>query len=303
MNKDFQSWWNDRYFYTNDPIYSQLYDVYKRLFEAGADLDYIEGICQLLFVADDDVNFQIEDVSKNTPHKFLSLGHPSGRSRRIKEGIVRAEKELGIRLDKNSIKEVESEIRGKLKEHLENQQKRLEEKFKRTSEAVFKKNPIDGILMEYASGQLLYTTGQRSDDVGSFFLLAISEHLREKRRQPKYALAAKLLQEVRQNSKSLSRLDAMVRVDKLKKSHPNWKLHLKALKNSYRKRTSDAHSNLFAKRSFQQSLAKHFAPGSDKNLNDIYSRLKSLSKEHFPDAPEFSRHDFNNLIRPILKDK
>jgi len=231
MKKDFQLWWNERYFYTADSVFGPLYRIYERLFKAGADLDYIEGLCLLLIGGDDDIKFAIEDVSKDMPPRLRSLGHPSGLSKRIKEYTEQAMKKLGITLDQNARKDMERGIRRTFKERINRQ--RQEEDFKRRSESVFRKNPVGGILFEYTSGPLRYSTGRRSDDMGSFFLLALSEHLRKRGGQPRYSLAAKLLQAIRNDQAHISRLDAMVRVDKLKKSHPNWKLHVKALNDLY----------------------------------------------------------------------
>ena len=317
MHTSFDTWWNDHYFITdhpNNPAYKKLHSIYKQLHQAKADLDYIEGLGRLLVTADDDIKFGIEGTSGEIPQRDRSLVHPSGLSKYIRDKIAQAEKEFGIAFDENDRKELEKEIKIQAKELLRKSGEAHEDDFKDTSRSVFKKSSIGGILFEYADKPLLlYTTGRRSDDIGSFFLLAVSAHLRKKGGRPRYLLAATLLSAIRNYQELLpgrkARLDAMVRVDKMKQSHPDWMKHLKALSNSYsefKKRHNHPVGpkiNLIVFRDFMRSLADRLSARSQISLSECLSLLNSLKREHVPDAPDTSLSDLLSLIPPFAKDK
>jgi hypothetical protein len=87
-----------------------------------------------------------------------------------------------------------------------------------------------------------FKRGNRQDDWGSFFLLAITEHLREQgQNRPHYAEAYALLRAVRidagiEKSRSATKLPkntAATRITNVKKAYPDWAQDLSLLRDQY----------------------------------------------------------------------
>lgn len=232
MTEDFDAWWHNAYFRTDHP----LYGIYKRLHKAGADLEYVDSLTRILRVGDQDALYITKDLRKNLPSHLLHLGHPSAIAKRVEKGISEFAAKKGVTLTETERKELEKHVQIKAKKTIAKNKEHQRKALRRTVDQVFQKNPIGGILFEYSSWPLLYETGRRSDDLGSFFLLAVSEHLRDRTGRPHFLLAGNVLGAVRGKREArnkTSRLQAMVRVDKLKKSGHDWKRHLSILRESY----------------------------------------------------------------------
>ena len=314
MNRSFQNWWNDHYFHTGDS-YRMLYEAYKALHAKAnnVDLDYIEGLGRWLLSADADLEFMIEDIRAEASGPDWLL-NPAGVSKWIKkEGTEQLLKKLGLPPTRQYRKEAEEILRKEITRSMESQRARQRTRFQRRSKALFHDNPMRGIVFEYTSGPLFYTTGRRDDDAGSFFLLAVSEYLREFCGKPHYLLAAKLLRALRDDQPSLStqaiRLGAMVRVDKFKRNHhATWKKFLRAARDSYknyRKRNAASKpipaSNLVIGRLISRNLKEEFPAGATMSFEAIANRLNTIQEEFFTDAPKVKTSHLINLARPLLK--
>lgn len=232
MAKDFDEWWHKAYFRTDHP----LYGIYKRLHKAGADLEYVDSLTRILRVGDQNALYITKDLKENLPSSLLHLGHPSAIAKRVNKGISEFAAKKWVTLKEAERKELERYVQINAKKTIAKKRENQRKALRQTVDQVFQKNPIGGILFEYSSWPLLYETGRRSDDLGSFFLLAVSEHLRERTGKPHFLLAGNVLRAVRgkrEDGNKTSRLQAMVRVDKLKKSGHDWKRHVNILRESY----------------------------------------------------------------------
>jgi len=124
-------------------------------------------------------------------------------------------------------------------ELLRNSQEEERKKEQQEVEAFAKQNPIAEVIKEYAPGPERYKEGGHGDLRGSFFLLAVTEHLREKAIKERYLLAARLLKKIRgqdPDSWTEERKRATARVADFKKSHANWNSHLRAFREQFSRR-------------------------------------------------------------------
>ena len=100
-----------------------------------------------------------------------------------------------------------------------------------------KQNPFVELEMEYVPLPGEYRTGGTQDLRGSWFLLAVTEHLREK--QDCYSLASQLLKKIRgtegkeRTYATTPRERVMKRIKKLMTIRPKWKAHLNLLTELY----------------------------------------------------------------------
>ena len=233
MTEDFDAWWHNAYFRTDHP----LHGIYGRLFKAGADLDYVDGLTRILRVGDQDSLYFRNDLETNLPDKLRHLAHPSAIAKLVKVGIREFAAKKGVSLTEAEYKDLERYVHPKVQKRVAKHQQETTKANKETVQKILKTNPIGAILYEYSSAPLVYRTGRRSDDLGSFFMLAVSENLRERTGRPHFSLAGNLLRAARSEreaSNRTSRLQAMIRVDKLKRSSHDWKRHLIVLQESYR---------------------------------------------------------------------
>jgi hypothetical protein len=95
-----------------------------------------------------------------------------------------------------------------------------------------------GLIFLGCAGQKSHKT-KKPDPYGTFFLLAVTEHLREKSKKPQHLMAARLLKNIRGQSLASGyqeRSNAKSRVAKFKKSSDfaDWKSRLRTMKKYYR---------------------------------------------------------------------
>lgn len=101
------------------------------------------------------------------------------------------------------------------------------DKQKLTAEA-----PIFTALFKY-NQPMPRKRGNQADSWGSFILLAISEHIREKTGKPQYREAMTLIGHARQTSTPASRQKAEGRIRKFKEANPSWGQDLEWLKKQF----------------------------------------------------------------------
>jgi len=252
-NEEFLSWWDKNFFYTD-----QFYQTYKKLHAAGADLDYIKFICMVfIHVAEFNpvvhrktlrqakkrikkglVKSGIADVLKRQMERLYSV-IPCG-SPMIIFGELRAASDLlysaGLSASKHkvfvdhiqSLIEEHTTIRDqKLLEDIRNliEEDRATEDQKILAPALalmfIIKDALDRVCLRINVFRRP-ERGQQPDPLGTFVLLAVSEHLREKHAiRPHYRLAAEFLRKLTGDSKPTA-LSARVRVHDLKRSHRGW---------------------------------------------------------------------------------
>lgn len=234
MGKDFQTWWNAKYFDTNYPYYN----IYQALHKAKADLDYIEYLRVALQQGDHLIELALQGfkgglkkskrtTKKSIPPNWRNLPLTSLIGEEAMEEWYRQgkEREEAMRWSMAALDYFirKEEFLRKKREQIDAGLKLLMEK-----SPVFKK-----IFMECDEGP---KGGRKSDRRGSFFLLAVSEHLREKRGKPQYRMAARLLKTIRGQhfaSGYQDRTNAKTKVHKLKKTYPDWESYLKIVKRQF----------------------------------------------------------------------
>ena len=232
MKEEFDAWWHRTYFRTDHPYRA----IYKKLYEAGADLEYIDGLTWILRVADQNTLNLKTELKTLIPAHQRSLTHPPALKKRIEKLSREYAKRKRITLKQTDLNEIKNDIEARLRQEIQARLELDKNRYLKRAKNVARTNPMGSLLFLYGGTPFLYQTGRRSDDRGSFFLLAVTEHLRKKRGKPHFLLAVNLLRAVRGQksiwSKSL-RLQAMVRVNKLKHSGHDWKWHLKIVQDSY----------------------------------------------------------------------
>lgn len=224
----FDTWWNERHFYTDDPFYP----TYRKLHAAGADLRYIDFI-RAVFVYGSPFDPIVQ-------RKTLRQARRRMRKASAKRGIAEALKRESERLY-SIIEEPEQSpsapmvFLGELQAMVELLRKVPDSRPKdlvnylgtlvedRTSNE--RQNlPAPAVTYLEALARVcerlnllrLPEDGQPPDPLGNFILMAVSEHLREKApTHHPYRLAAELLRKLRGDPKPTS-LSARVRVHKLK---------------------------------------------------------------------------------------
>jgi hypothetical protein len=314
-SKRFQSWWNEHYFHTDhpdEPAYKRLYGIYKQLHSLEADLDYIEHLNGLLIEADFLSKLMAyEDEADN--QEGGALGHPSKLSKRVKQEVSDAVEKFALDLDDSSRKRLEEKVMKAAKARLAEKLNKQKGDYARKVISEFGTNPIKRVLLECFSADIFYETGRRTDDIGSFFLLAVSQHIRESTKKPRYLLASRLLCVWRDNEKSsvarAARLNAMVRVDKLKKAHPSFGEQLQALKTSYlnfktseTQSPADSSANWIIGRNFRRSLLEQLSATFEANPSQLATLYNSIVKKHYPDAQEITLKELAKRLLS-LKDK
>ena len=100
------------------------------------------------------------------------------------------------------------------------------------------KEDLGGFLLEnYATNPEDYRSGGKSDRCGSFFLLLITEHLKEKRVKPRDSLAARLLRTTRRLQSEPAALEAArvkKRVHKFKLETHDWQWRIQHFTEKFR---------------------------------------------------------------------
>jgi uncharacterized ParB-like nuclease family protein len=249
MIVDFDAWWRQAYFRTDHPYYG----IYKKLHKAGADLEYIDGLTRILRVSDEECQNLTAEL-KDTEGKRDST-HPMAIRKWVKRRIQEYTRKNRIRLTGAKRSELEKEMEALVAKQTKPHTEKIKTSLLQNANRISRTNPIQSLVFEYGGAPSYYATGRRPDDIGSFFLLAISEHMRKRRKKPQFLLAANLLRTVRRqqsNWTKSSRMQAMVRVAKFKKSAQNWKKHLRMCQESYRDFTAGRNSSPIAT---EQTLA------------------------------------------------
>jgi hypothetical protein len=243
VNDEFQTWWNKRYFYTNSP----LYEIFKRLHELGADLDYIDYLVGVLKRADLFTKAARKSAAKKNRarafnNRFLEALKIYGT---IVVGYTLAE--LRSSLDDSTISRTLAQ-RIKIAEDSWNaiddilipfiknskSQPSQKHKFSEETRRAISELPIFPLMVAYH--QDVPKRGNQSDPWGTLFLLAVTEHLRRKAKKPHYREAIRLLRKSRGDGTKAPAQDAKtatVRVSNFKIAVPQWKEQLKLLVMEY----------------------------------------------------------------------
>jgi hypothetical protein len=226
---DFKTWWNEKYFYA-DGHYRPLHNVYAKLHKAGADLDNVETFSNCLRYGD------------TVLASLLALATPARKYQRIKHNFpltMRLGEALALETEVESLKKRRDEI---INETLSKIVESMQEMRQR-----FEKSALLPAMEEFHLPDIFqshFSRGRKPDLWGSFFLLAVTEHMKSVVGKPSYRLADELLRAVRRLHQarlpsllylknSTTRLNgkcnAAVRISKLKKTHPNWAIVLRCI--------------------------------------------------------------------------
>lgn len=100
--------------------------------------------------------------------------------------------------------------------------------------------PLGDILYEYGSSLLKTAPGQKAVIWKALFVIAIGEHMLERRKRPDYRLASHYLDCLTTSTRSKKKQTAKqqndtirVQIYELKQQHPDWKSHIAELKNAF----------------------------------------------------------------------
>lgn len=270
MKKDFQTWWNETYFFRDDPLYSS----YKTLCELGADFQFIDFLCRWLKLGDFLQQMGVEQMKRAVTPKHPFVAALSKHREDIQMLFVKMYGSMVVYYTVEELKfhlvaaagnveqfkvisqwlaEVSPRVRDKAQKitreawlgltymFLQQQAKSSQQKRDELKETqpIYKSDlarmPILEVLREYYP-PVLPKKGNRSDPWGSFFLLAVTEHLREKKCRPCFRGTFRLLKKIGGRSKRSARREkdsAGVRVQRLKQSHPNWRYHFALVKKQF----------------------------------------------------------------------
>lgn len=228
--KDFQTWWNNHCFYTSHPAYQ----ICKSLHDAGADFPYLAKLIYR-FLQEDLNNKLLKIFEKREHHLFRVVVqyHPSAPDE-VKRFINQEVEQFKVYLDKAYHQEKVAQITKEFGESLDqmSERERLKPGFKKRMKKIDKLMQQMEPIIKY-SPPASTSQGRAEDTWGSFLLLAVSEHLRGVTGKPNYLLAARLLRLLRGQQRSSGqkeRAAAMMRVERLKKSHTNWESDLRKFK-------------------------------------------------------------------------
>lgn len=263
MQGDFQRWWNERYFHTTHPFYN----TFKKLHRLGADVDYVDFLCDMLRGGD---YFQLLRP-KPKVHRKHELFDKLLRSRGDEfvlflrffatmavgfaaEVIARKHVPDKVPLDLLSTQEVKAIVRRtflfwaswgydnavKKAESSQAQKRETSENFESEHGHI----PIIRLFLAY-NKPIVPKRGNRADPWGTLFLLAVTEHLREGIGKPHYGDAVRLLEKTRLEYLSkfqrrpgrvrkTNAQSALVRVQNFKKANPSWQESLGLFKDQFR---------------------------------------------------------------------
>src|SRR5262249_1408818 len=209
--KKFDQWWNEKYFHTTGS-WGPLYQIYKTFHERGADLNRINVFCGCLLFGD--------------RATFLARATKGPRKRNRQPSKDTAPLRL------NEALALEAEIQTQMVEAKKALQE-TKQKFMEEMRRVGGNSPLYPALEEFnIPDTLQFGKGRKGDDWGSFFLLAVTEHMKTACGKPCYRLADRLLRIVRTHSPlyfpkngnilSDGKCRAAIRIAQLKKLHPAW---------------------------------------------------------------------------------
>jgi hypothetical protein len=223
------------FFVTDDP----LRGIYKKLYLKGADLRYVDSLVRCLRAIDSTHDMCQElgakrrgfrTVPPQTADPALRLAYDLGARGNITKGELR-KTWTGLSyfaadcLNGGVVDESEAARRiGRLV--IVGTVDRAQQSF-----TPRQKEDIGGFLLEaYSSNPQDSRSGGKSDSCGSFFLLLITEHFKEKKIKPRDSLAATLLRNTRRQQSapaSQERINVKVRVHEFKLRTPDWRSRLR----------------------------------------------------------------------------
>jgi len=246
----FQTWWNERYFHSTSPFY----ESFRKLHKLGADLDYVNGLLDFLRLGDLITKAARESAAKKK--NSVTLNRRFVEALKIYGTIVVGYTlvELKDHLNKATISQI-LEDKKKIADNAWNSvadilinftknRKSIEPRKQKLSDETRRALldlPIFPLIATLR--QDLPTKGNQPDPWGTLFLLAVTEHLREKDGKAHYLDAMRLLKRARRDRPfKAARQDAqtaIVRVRRFKIANPDWEKILNLLTNqSSRSRSS-----------------------------------------------------------------
>jgi len=263
MQGTFQSWWNERYFYTSNPLYA----TFRKLYGLGIDLDYVDFLCDTLGMGDNlqllrpkpkvDSNYQLIGKFVRTHGDYLvGLFRLFGTLavgftvKRITELYLTKEEPVTL-LSAQEVKRIISEtsfaVADFLANNIDNRTKARQAQTLESTERLKAKSvdaPIIRLIMEY-NNPTPPRRGNKADPWGTLFLLAVTEYLRESTGKPHYGEAVKLLQKTRApyerkfhkrvgHIPKTNAQSALVRVKNVKHANPSWQEALVLFKDQFR---------------------------------------------------------------------
>jgi hypothetical protein len=212
---EFETWWNGKYLYNYDSRYQSLYKALKKLYDRGAPIHCIHeldilGCCLIL---GDTWTTGIDNSWPRRKRNHRSTSSPAP---------------LHLNDSLNLQTKVEGALNG-LRDAVDD----IETMARR-----FQRSPLLAALLEFHVPQLvqhgLPRKGDKLDSWGSFFLLAVTEYMKQEfgQRKPHYRLADELLRAYRtivpyrlkrrERERTGGKARAIDRIKKLKQSHPLW---------------------------------------------------------------------------------
>ena len=227
----FQLWWNERFFHTEP-----FYDHYKRFHSLGADLDYIDFLREF-FVRGESLVKEILDEQikekrwKDSKREKWAL---SGLNNYIRDAVnltIEAIEEKSLPGTEEGKKRIQEEVvhRIKLDDHLF--LSRLAPARDVSFSEIRSRLGTDNlIILKYIFPDSPGRKG--ADKWGDFFLVALTEHLRESTKKPRNLEAHRLLLKLRREICGSARRDrekCKQRVSRFKKDYPHWKRGLEDL--------------------------------------------------------------------------
>ena len=248
VEKEFQEWWNEHIF-DRDPPREK---VYKRLFAQGVSLDYVHFLCDALrfwdwwakmireraapsqkpptlldaikphqrelgslvrLLCNVTVFMVLEEIKRILPEFSASLNLSHEERQKLVDKSLAVYVALGVRLSEKRL-----EISRAESEEMQARKKNLIAEF-----------PLFAVLDKY-NQPMPRKRGNQPDRWGTFILLALSEHIREKTGHPGYSEAIGLLRLSRKLLGKVSRQLAETRIREFKRSNPSWQADLGSLK-------------------------------------------------------------------------
>jgi hypothetical protein len=261
IEQEFAQWWNDRVFYINP-----FYEIYRKLHARGADLDYIHflrGVFvwgakfdpQILRETSRRARKRNQKANRHTGpdsatiavirdiERLHLLAKEQGPDPMVLVGELRilierlhkvtpSSKPLAYLLRRLVLNEVLQQVEERARMMRRDLLRPVQCLDERASVALQKSLDAFPNVCEKLKLLWLPERGQQPDPLGGFILLAVTEHLREKR-GPSYALAAQFLGRLRGLSASRKdTLGAKARVHQLR-SRRDWNEILEFAKQQY----------------------------------------------------------------------
>lgn len=209
----FKTWWDHKYFST-DGRHKSVYRVYKELHQAGADLDDIDRLCRC-FLYGESVSHQLKDVRFHRKRTRLRTARTA--SLHLDEVLTAVENyEKAWDSAYVALEDLETVLRDSAQR----------------SQSVFLPALLEFHLRS-ASQLCFANVGRKPDLWGSFFLLVVTEYMKQESGREHYREADELLRSwrgpkpVKASGKPLrtgnkKRWTAAKRIEQLKRAYPDW---------------------------------------------------------------------------------